>query len=821
MKIVQLLMLSVLLQWGGLFMAQEQEKEAPYQATATKVNDLVHTKLSVSFNFDTSQLYGEEWVTVTPHFYPVNSLELDAKAMDIHEVKMGNKKVNYSYKNDLLSIELGKTYRKGEEYTIYIKYTANPEKVTQEGSQAISDAKGLYFIDPKEEDPEKPTQIWTQGETESSSCWFPTIDKPNQKTSEEIYITVPDKYLTLSNGALVSSEKKKNMRTDYWKFDKKHAPYLFFMGVGEFAVIKDQWRNIPLEYYVEKDYANVAKDIFGLTPEMIEFFSNRMNYDFPWNKYSQIICRDYVSGAMENTTAVIFGDFIQKKKGDLVDENRAESIIAHELFHHWFGDLVTTESWSNITVNESFANYSEYLWFEHKYGKERAEAHRFNEMRGYNSPSNFEKNLVRFHYASREDVFDGVSYNKGGLILHMLRNYLGDDAFFAGLNKYLKDNEYQAAEAHQLRLSLEAVSGKDLNWFFNQWYFSNGHPKLKVSYNNSQSGKVKVKVEQTQEPLFQFPFAIDIYENGKAKRQMVWVNAEKENEFTFEIQSNPSLINVNADQVLLCDIEDAKTLDQYIYQYSKAPEYGDRLKAVQFFKDAQNNDPKALQALISAMNDKNFELQQIAIQTLDSSNPNNLQQAAPTLEKIANDTSQNNLVRAAAIQTLAQTKDTKYQSLYMKNTKVVSNAIKGASIFGLSFIDKDAAKQAASQIDKKDMTEEMGILIVDQLIAENDTSMMKLFGNNAPFYPFIGQRDATSGELYKKAFDWIVSSDNEEANNLVVKNLTQVLNQYPQTKPLLTQVINGAISLKESAIQKNPSNSKLQEQLKALQDILK
>ncbi len=812
--------IGILSLWISFNLQAQEVVDAPYQATATMVNDLIHTKLDVSFNFDTSQLYGEEWVTVSPHFYPTKELVLDAKAMDIHEVKVDSKKVKYTYQEDQLKIELPKIYKDADEYEVYIKYTANPEKVTQEGSQAITGAKGLYFIDPKDEDPEKPTQIWTQGETESSSCWFPTIDKPNQKTSQELSITVPDKYLTLSNGALVSSKKKGDLRTDYWKFDQKHAPYLFFMGIGEFAVVKDKWRDIEVNYYVEKEYEEVAKDIFGHTPEMIEFFSKKMNYDFPWNKYSQMICRDYVSGAMENTTAVIFGDFIQRKKGDLVDFNIAENIVAHELFHHWFGDLVTTESWSNITLNESFANYSEYLWLEYKYGKEKAEAHRFDEKRGYNNPDNFKKDLVRFHYQNKEEVFDGVSYNKGGLILHMLRNYLGDDAFFTALSLYLKRHEYQATEAHQLRLAFEEVSGKDLNWFFNQWYYGNGHPQIKTEYDRSQSGKVTVKITQTQEPLFEFPLAIDVYVDGKPTRYDVWVNKKENNEFTFDIKGKAELININADQTLLCDIEDAKNTEEYLYQYSHAKEYGDRMLAIQYFENAQNSDDKALQGLINAFNDPSPELQIMALQSFNSENPNNLSKATSNLLKLAHQKTIDNRVKANAIKLLAATKDPQYKSLYQSNASVVSNAIKGAAIQGLSFVDSKAAEEAVSKLSEDQINQELALMLVDKYIEKNDVSKMKLFQNEAIYYPLLAQSDPEMGAKLKKAFDWIITSDNAEANASIVSNLKDVLKQYPQAKQVISQIVQDAVKLKQEAISANPANVALKEQLKALQEIL-
>ena len=270
---------------GFLGIQAQEAKETPtiqteYRAEREKVNDLVHTKLKVSFDYAKRHLLGEAWITLEPHFYDVNELVLDAKAMLIHKVSKDGKELKHEYDGSRLTIDLANTYGKGDQYTVYIQYTARPEEVTQEGSAAITSAKGLYFVDPDGTDPNKPTQIWTQGETEASSCWFPTIDSPNQKTSQEIYMTVPSQYVTLSNGLL--KEQKDNgdgTRTDYWKFDQKHAPYLFFMGVGEYSVISDKWRDLDVDYYVEEEYEPYAKEIFGLTPEMMDFFSDYTGVD--------------------------------------------------------------------------------------------------------------------------------------------------------------------------------------------------------------------------------------------------------------------------------------------------------------------------------------------------------------------------------------------------------------------------------------------------------------------------------------------------------------------------------------------------------------
>ena len=346
-----------------------------YRASSPRINDLVHTKLEVRFDYDKSWMYGKEWLTLKPHFYPTDSLTLDAKGMDIKEIAImkGTSKsaLKYNYDGMQLRITLDKTYKGGEAYTIYIDYTSKPNDVKAQGSAAISDAKGLYFINPKGEDKDKPTQIWTQGETEANSVWMPTIDKPNQKTTDEIYMTVPDKYVTLSNGLLISQKKNADgTRTDYWKMDLPHAPYLFFMGVGDYAIIKDSYKGKEVSYYVEKDQAKYARGVFGLTPEMIKFYSDKLGVEYPWPKYAQIVGRDYVSGAMENTSATLHQESAYQNARQLTDGNGWETVICHELFHQWFGDLVTCESWSNITVNESMADYSQTLWMEYKHGKD-------------------------------------------------------------------------------------------------------------------------------------------------------------------------------------------------------------------------------------------------------------------------------------------------------------------------------------------------------------------------------------------------------------------------------------------------------------------
>lgn len=694
-----------------------------YRATPTIINNLVHTKLDVRFDYAKRHLNGKAWITLQPHFYPTDSLTLDAKGMDIKKVTLvqtagsntlrfpseallkaaKQTPLQYDYDGSVMKVKLNKTYKSTEPYTVYVEYTAKPDELKTKGSAAITEAKGLYFINPDGADPKKPIQIWTQGETEASSAWFPTIDKTNQKTTSEVSMTVDKKYVSLSNGKLISQKPNADgTRTDTWRMELPHAPYLFMMAVGDFAVVKDQWRGKEVNYYVEKEYAPHAKAIFGNTPEMMTFFSKLLGYDYPWVKYSQIVVRDYVSGAMENTTATIHGDFLQKTDRELLDDDDrlGESVIAHELFHHWFGDLATCESWSNLTMNESFADYSEYLWFEHKFGKDAADEHGYTAMNNYMESAEYQgdRHLVRFHYHDKENMFDAVSYQKGGRILHMLRNYLGDDAFFKGLNLYLKQNAFKATESHHLRLALEEVTGQDLNWFFNQWYFGQGYPTLDINYDYSQPGFAKVIISQKGDKVFDLPFAIDIYAGGKKERHQVRLT-EKADTFSFAVSTKPDFVNVDADKVLILKKTDRRDLNSYVFQYKNAPNYLDRREAIEAALKQHTGNVAARGTVIAALKDKYEGLRALAISGLKLDNSDVKTAALPILTDLAkNDPVA--WVRAAAIKQLGRLKETQYTPLFEAALKDRSYLVEGTALNALAELDAKKAYQLAKTMEK-------------------------------------------------------------------------------------------------------------------------
>ena len=675
-----------------------------YRATATRSFDLLHTSLSVSFNWEKAQMNGKASLILRPYFYTTSELVLDAKGMDIHRIAAveGNSKrdLSFTYDSLQLTIDLGRDYTRNDSVVIYIDYTARPNDLPEGGSAAITSAKGLYFINPNGTEANKPQQIWTQGETEASSCWFPTIDKPNERCTQEIYITFDRKYKTLSNGVMINSYLNNDgTRTDQWVMQQPHAPYLFMMAVGEFSVVKDSWKGKDVHYYVEPEYEPYARQIFGNTPEMMTFYSELLGVEYPWDKYNQVVVRDYVSGAMENTTATIHGEFLQQTDRELLDETW-EDVISHELFHQWFGDLVTTESWSNLPLNESFATYGEYLWREYKYGREDADEHLKGDYDAYMAEATDKQvDMIRFEYTNKEDMFDSHSYAKGGCILHMLRKYVGDDAFFNALQLYLEDNRFSSVEIHNLRLAFEEVTGEDLNWFFNQWFLNSGHPELYVSTDyDADAQMLTLSMEQLQSaptPIYVLPLDIDIYVNGSKERHRITLD-NRYQDFTFPVSSQPDWVDIDGENMLLAAVTYEQEAEQASFIYRQNSGYLDRLKAIYALESKQEYSEAATSVLMEALQDPFWSIREAAVGALMVSSGD--AQMADAIIRLAT-TDPNSKVRAAAVGRLTDLDmpQSELEALLQAATQDSSYMVTGQALMLWNEINPEAAEQVARQ----------------------------------------------------------------------------------------------------------------------------
>ncbi|HXS37684.1 MAG TPA: M1 family aminopeptidase [Flavipsychrobacter sp.] len=678
-----------------------------YRGSAPRIWDITHTKVALSFNMQEKTADSKAWIDLHPYFYATDTLVLDAKSMRIDAVELvtnsGNHPLTYIYKGDSLKIWLNKVYQARDSIQLYIAYTAMPYASQTGGSAAITDDRGLYFINTDYSIPGKPAQIWTQGETESNSHWMPTIDKPNERMTTEIELTVPDSFVTLSNGYMTRHIQLKNgMRKDIWKMDLPIQTYAIMFAIGKFSIIKDHWRDKEVSYYVEPEYAPYASKMFNNTPEMIEYFSKITGIPYPWNKYAQVVVRDYVSGAMENTGASLFGEFMNQNAREIADRN-FEDVVSHELFHQWFGDYVTCESWSNITLNESFADYSEKLWRRYKYGDASADKQADDALHKYlNYAESTDQPLVRFYYNDREAVFDPTSYEKGGAILYYLNELMGDDAFHKAMNIYLTKNALSSAEATQWRLAIEQATGLDWNWFFNEFYYHGGHPSLNVQYNyNDSAQQLVVTVQQTNadsQYKYQLPLKTAVI-YGNNKEMVNWDINNKIQTYTYSYKNGMRPVIVpDALHWLPGSIKDDKKLQQWFVQFNNCNDYISKRKAVAAAYQAQN-DSLATIIFHKGLKDDIYEIREYSLKLLGYIKDTTKwkKEFVNEVEWMVNNDKNNN-VRAAAYNLLGNW-DVRINARDLQQAIYDSSySIAGAALYDLSIVDSDKAYDLAKQL---------------------------------------------------------------------------------------------------------------------------
>lgn len=706
-----------------------------YRATTPQDWRMVHTHAALSFDYKEKTATGRATLSLQPHFYTIDSLVLDAKGMDIKSVQLepGHQALAYTYDSSQLHIRLNKSYTRYEQLKLSIEYVARPyARSGKGGSAAIKDDRGLYFINADSAIAGKPVQIWTQGETEANSNWLPTIDKPNMRTTLELELTVPSQYKTLSNGALVGVKEQGAMRTDTWKMDQPIQVYAIMFAIGDFAVAKDKWKDKDVDYYVEPAFAPYAKTMFQYTPEMIGFFSDITGVPYPWNKYSQVVVRDYVSGAMENTSASLFGEFMNQDHREYADQNH-EDVVSHELFHQWFGDYVTAESWSNLTVNESFATYGEYLWRKHKYGLSYADELAWSDLKKYLDYTDYsDPVLVRHYYRDKEDMFDRVSYQKGGAILHYLHELAGDSAFYKAMNLYLTKNALQSAEATHWRLAVEEATGKDWNWFFNQWYLRAGHPVLELQYNDDPAAKkLTVTVTQIQKEetgLYELPLKTALI-YGAEKQIVDWTIRKQKEVFVYDYKNGVAPVVVpDVVHVLPGKIIDHKEYRQWLTQLEQCDDFISKWLAVSSVTAKDLGNPTVQRILSKALEDKIAFIRQTALGKIKSGSTDAVRDKwrAEVIALAANDG--NNTVRAAAFELLGIWKAQDQKQFITDAIKDSSYFVAGDALFALSKLDDSLAYTIArsylggrsnTNLDRKAWT------IVSTRAAEEDTAVLR------------------------------------------------------------------------------------------------
>jgi aminopeptidase N len=547
------------------------------------------------------------------HLKPIRSgikqLTLDAVNLKIQSIRIGRNKQAFDYDGERLHIQLKQPTQLGKTITLAIAYSLDHPQ------------RGLYFIQPDLNYPHKPTQVWTQGEDEDSRFWFPCFDYPGQLATSELRVRVPKQFLAISNGELIETKTEGEDKIYHWLQKQVHPTYLMTLAVGDFAEIQDQWHGKPVTYYVEKGREADARRSMGKTPRMIEFFSDKYGYPYPYPKYAQVCVDDFIFGGMENTSTTLLTDRCLLDERAALDNRTTESLVAHELAHQWFGDLVVIKHWSHAWLKEGMASYSEVMWTEHEYGPEEAAYYRLNEARSYftEDSSRYRRPIVTHIYREAIELYDRHLYEKGACVYHMIRAELGEELFWRTIQTFVQDNAHQTVETIDLLRAVEKASGRNLMFLFDQYVYRGGYPEYKVAYTwDPENRMAKVTVTQahvkvaengSNRDLFDLKLPIGFGYTQQAKDQhqdqlkelaifTVRVH-EQEQSFYFSLSDKPQFISFDAGNHFLKQVTLDYPLPELKAQLESDPDPISRIYAAEAL--AKKGGLEAVKALSTAL----------------------------------------------------------------------------------------------------------------------------------------------------------------------------------------------------------------------------
>ena len=558
--------------------------------------DLQHSKIALRFDLEQKKVLGDVTHALSILRDGTSKVAFDSVGLTIQNVTVNRSPAKFETTRDKLTVSLPTAAHAAEKFDVEIRYEGKP-------------AKGLYFVLPSKDYPNRPTQVWTQGESEDTRYYLPTYDYPNDRLTTETILTVPASWITVANGKLISvTNDVDGMKTWTWKESLPSSTYLISVVAGEFDELKQSWRKIPVNYYAPKGRGNRLAINYGRTPAMIELFSTKLGVEYPWEKYSQSMVDEFVAGGMENTSATTNTSF-SLRDPRLVPEFPTDDdpLISHELAHQWFGDLVTCKDWGHVWLNEGFATFFETVWLEAHYPKEVAEYQRWGDARKwFGHVDLFKKPIVR-HDFEDSGIFDQNSYDKAGWVLYMLRHQVGEGNFYRGLQRYLEANRGRNVVTADLTKAIEQATHQNVDRFFDQWVYGAGAPKFDVSYSYDEGQhQVALTVKQTQKVegrvgLFTVPVDVEITTASGARLHTITVSKASE---TFSLTSDgpPLMVLFDKGGQILKSAEFHKEKKEWLYQLKNAGDLADRADAALALAKLKNDD-EVVPALGQALND--------------------------------------------------------------------------------------------------------------------------------------------------------------------------------------------------------------------------
>ncbi|WP_337175869.1 M1 family aminopeptidase [Paludisphaera sp.] len=559
--------------------------------------DVRHIKAVLTLDMEKDSLAGAVTHTIAPLRATLSRMALDCgPALEVSRVTVGpgGDEAPFQHVDETLVITLDPPRPAGEPFDVTVAYSGTPEN-------------GLRFIPPDASDPDRPKAAWTQGQVAENRHWLPCYDAPNDLATTEMIVTVARPYSVVSNGALVATtDAPDGGRSFHWKMDQPHASYLVTLAVSEFNVFRDEAAGVPVEYYVLKNVDEpTARRFMGLTPKMMTFFAEVTGQPYPYPKYAQV-CLPEFNGGMENASATSMTDAALLDPIESL-EGGQEGLVAHELAHQWFGDLMTCKDWSHLWLNEGFASYFDPLFFERERGEEEFRLLMRGALENYLAADRrYRRPIVETRFDNPTQLFDGMAYSKGALVLHALRGVLGDEAWWKGVRHYVATNKFRNVESEDLRKAFESATGEDLGWFFDQWVYKAGHPELKASWRYEPDDRtVRLKVEQAQKlddqtPLFRLPTTVEIIDAPGMSRRVAVVIDGASREFVLPAESEPRAILLDPDGWIPRQTEFERSVAERRFLLEHGPNVLARLDAAEALADEAGGDAEAREALAEA-----------------------------------------------------------------------------------------------------------------------------------------------------------------------------------------------------------------------------
>jgi len=682
---LELMMRMMLLMSLSLLLAADDK--APSNRTRDREVDIHHIKIDVTVDLRSESVYGHVVHELSPLSSSLTSFELDAEDMTIRRVRLNEKDIAFDHTGSKLHITMDKAIGWDDTVKVRVDYTSFPRL-------------GTFFVKPDETYPNKPWQAWTQGEENDNHHWVPIYDYPNDRATFEISLTVDQHLKAVSNGRLMSvKENKDGTHTWHWHEHFPMVSYLMSFVVGEYVKVEDSYKGIPVNYWVYEENKNETMRSFGLTTDMMSYFGEVTGVEYPYEKYDQIILDDFMWGGMENITLTHNTDRTMHDQFSVPDQSSV-GLVAHELAHQWYGDMLTTRNWANIWLNEGFATFFSRKYIENKFGTDEGEYSRGGEIRSYfGSNARWRRPTVQHHYYEPIDLFDGHVYAKGSLILNMLQDHLGDDAFWRSIQHYTRSNKFKNVETQDLKKAIEETTGQNLDWFFRQWVYEAGYPEYEVKWSYNQRNRtVQLKIEQKHDlsktKLFSMPVSVRIDDD----LHTIWVD-QKEMTYELPVDMRPKMVIFNAGMRIPCKVTFNKPLSEWITQLEKGPHILDRIAAINVLKKkkGRRNVENALLKAIGS--DPFWGVRQEAVQGLASLRP---KQHSEELMRLSE--GQDNRVRRAIWRALKNYKDDPDVSIFLQN--IISTDTKYYSVSdafrALVAIDTSAARKKVDVLLKRD-----------------------------------------------------------------------------------------------------------------------